>query len=209
MDLSFTRPPTQQISQPCTSLPAWCSNISLSAGPPPVYVLMHREHVFFMCLVSVWLSVLSVASHAVLHDWLTFISWLSVIYVDLSPGVQVSICVCAITHMLGLWMCWSFRVTIVPPTCPCAPLETLRALILCVRACVCSPVTWVIEVVCSMFAVHETILYVVICKLRCLLDTNVCSLMLFTGTLLHQEYWSEPGSVCVCVCVTIDLYHSQ
>lgn len=63
--------------------------------------------------------------------------------------------------------------------------------------------------ICCPLTVHETIVCVVICCLRCLLDTNVCSLMLFTGTLVHQRYRSELGSPRVCSSETIDPYRSQ
>lgn len=66
---------------------------------------------------------------------------------------------------------------------------------------------------CCALAVRDTLLYVAICYVTYSLDTDVCSLMLFTETLLHQVYRSTPGSLSACVRLcsteTIDLHHSQ
>lgn len=150
---------------------------SLSAGPPLVYVCIVCICAFVCLCVpgEVVCGCVCLASDAILHDWLAFISPLYVIYLSLSLSALASICVFAITHMsVHVCVCVCACVLVMqgdhrPSKRPCAPLQTLQALILnvcvgvfehmlvclCLSRHVCSPFTWVTEVVCCVFAAHS------------------------------------------------------
>lgn len=115
-----------------------------------------------------------------LHHWFTFLSWL-----------------CCLAQFLCTYSCFCHHSGWQSSHPPLRLHPLMPVYAMCVRVPSFMGHWGGLFRVCCTTAVQENILtlYIALCCLRWLLDTNVCSLKLFTETPLHKGYWSEPDCV--------------